>query len=154
VQHLDEVQHQAIDRNQALAEAQGQQNNDIGRYLNQLGEAMDSNEKDRFNELMSLHEDIGKIREQIAQGNNQPQTDINIIGPAEVVAPILPEETVPVNIVPLPSIVTPAPTSKPAKASVSVNIPMQTPPAAVMTVSEHSEQASPVIHSRKYLQDA
>lgn len=151
VEHLDEVQHHAIDKAQALAEAQGQQTNEIGRYLHELGEVMDSNRKDHYNELLTLHEDIGKIRDQIAQGGLHAQTEVKIIAPPEEAPPKLPPKTtpVPVQASQVPDILTPAP--PPAQTSVSVNVPVQAPPAAIMSVHEHSEDGgSPVMHSRKH----
>lgn len=151
VEHLDDVQHQAIDKAQALAVAQGQQANEIGRYLHELGEVMDSNRKDHYNELLTLHEDIGKIRDQIAEGGLNAKTEVKIIPPPEEAAPVPPPKnaTIPVTVTRIPEILTPA--QPPAQTSVSVNIPAQAPPAAIMSVHEHSDHDSPAINSRKFV---
>ncbi len=52
----------------ALAEAQGNQQNEIGRYLHSMGELMDNENKRHHDELKTLHDDIGRIRDQMARG--------------------------------------------------------------------------------------
>jgi len=119
---------------------------------------MDSNRKDHYDELLTLHEDIGKIRDQIARGGLNAQTEVKIIPPPEEAAPVPPPKTAPVTVKvhPVPEILTPAqpptpaPVQPPAQSSVSVNVPIQAPPAAIMSVHEHSENGSPVPRSRKH----
>jgi hypothetical protein len=113
VNHLDQVQHEAIDKADALAEAQGLQANEIGRYLHELGTVMDSNRVEQMRELMTLHEDIGRIRDQL---NHPP--------------PALPAKSPPRLVVP------PSPA---VQVTVNNEKPTQQMPAAVMNITEHSE---------------
>jgi hypothetical protein len=129
VNHLDQVQHEAIGKAEALAEAQGQQSNEIGRYLHELGTVMDQNRADQMRELVTLHEDIGRIRDQL----NHPPPPLPPKTPVKVVAPPQsPTLQVTVNTA----------TSEKAKPTHS---PQQMP-AAVMNISEQSEHGeSPVL---------
>jgi hypothetical protein len=129
VNHLDQVQHEAIDKAEALAEAQGQQSNEIGRYLHQLGSVMDQNRADQMRELMTLHEDIGRIRDQL----NHPPPPVPPKTPVVLAEPPQsPAVQVTVNTAP----------SEKAKPTPSPQ-PM---PAAVMNITEHSDYGeSPVL---------
>lgn len=142
VEHLDDIQHEAIDKADALAEAQGQQQNEISRYLHELGEVMDADRKNHFSELLTLHEDIGRIRDDLAKGPGQ--TEVRII-PPEPAPPVPPKAA---------SVIGKAPTVVPPPAPaahVEVNVPAPQPPvAAVMSISEHSDGASPPIISRAF----
>lgn len=108
---------------------------------------MNAESKDHYNELKTLHEDIGRIRDQL----NNPQTQVKIIAPE--IGPVPPPKTPVRSAIPVITTTTavPAPSETqvpiaphPVQTSVSVNVPPQGIPAAVMTLSEHSNQTSPV----------
>ena len=120
VNHLDQTQHEAIDKAQALAEAQGLQANEIGRYLHEFGSVMDRNRAEQMKELLALHEDIGRIRDQL----NHPPPPLPAKSPPRLAAPPSPAVQVTVNE---------------EKQSHQM-------PAAVMNISEQSEQGgSPIL---------
>ena len=123
------------------------QQNEISRYLHEIGDAMNAESKDHYNELKTLHEDIGRIRDQLSN----PQTQVKIIAPET--GPVPPPKTPLPSAVPAvtttTSVLVPPETQAsasqlPVQTSVSVNVPPQGLPAAVMTLSEHSNEASPV----------
>lgn len=148
VEHLDDIQHEAIDKADALAEAQGQQQNEISRYLHELGEVMDADRKNHFSELLTLHEDIGRIRDDLSKGPGQ--TEVRVIPPEP--APPVPPKAISVTGKAPTAVPPPAPTPAPAPAAhVEVNVaPPQPPLAAVMSISEHSDGASPPLFSREF----
>jgi hypothetical protein len=123
------------------------QQNEISRYLHEIGDAMNAESKDHYNELKTLHEDIGRIRDQLSN----PQTQVKVIAPET--GPVPPPKTPVPSTVPVITTTTSVPVPPetqapiaqlPVQTSVSVNVPPQSIPAAVMTLSEHSNQASPV----------
>ncbi|GHJ85207.1 hypothetical protein NliqN6_1609 [Naganishia liquefaciens] len=120
VNHLNQSQHEAIDKAEALAEAQGLQANEISRYLHELGSVMDNNRVEQMKELMTLHEDIGRIRDQL----NHPPPPLPPKSPPELAVPASPAVQVTVNN----------------------EKPPQQMPAAVMNITEQSEHGeSPVL---------
>lgn len=173
IEQVEDNQHEFMDKAQALAEAQGQQSNEISRYLHELGEVMDSNRKDHYNELLTLHEDIGRIRDQLSRPPPNPQTEVKIIAPAEEKSPLPPpkdiapmsvgtpqkkihRKVVPVMPTALGSPVPPAATvvvnnAPPVVASpapIVAPVATQDIPAATMTISEHSDHGSPAKTSK------
>lgn len=132
VNHLDQSQHEANEKAEALAEAQGLQTNEIGRYLHQLGSVMDKNRAEQLNELATLHDDIGRIRDAL----NHPPPPLPAKSPTRAVVPEAPVQ-VTVNTEPTRPVLSRPPSMHPTPQ------PMQT---AVMDIMEHSESGeSPVI---------
>ncbi len=68
-------------RQDTLQQAQGQQQNEISRYLNDLSTVLDNNRQNQQNELHTLHEDIGRIRDQL----NRPAAVVQMPLPTDMV---------------------------------------------------------------------
>ncbi|KAJ9092318.1 hypothetical protein QFC19_008752 [Naganishia cerealis] len=133
VHHIDQSQHDANEKAEALAEAQGLQTNEIGRYLHQLGSVMDKNRAEQSHELATLHDDIGRIRDAL----NHPPPPLPAKSPTRV---IVSDPPVQVTMHPTP----------------------QQMPAAVMNITEQSESgespitgtAGPIETAKDHQQDA
>lgn len=117
---------QPMDHAQIMAQAQGEQQNEIGGYLHDLSRVLDHNKQTQHQELRTLHEDIGRIRDQLVRGRT----------PVSVVQPLVMDNTL---------IGLPVTASQMVPVLVDAPVPVeQQPAAAVMNISEKSDYGSPI----------
>lgn len=106
----------------ALVRAQGEQQNEIGRYLSDLGSAMDAGREEQRKELETLHEDIGRIRDQL-NNPTRPSSMVKELPAIPTVVPVAAEST----------------TATPG------------PQMATMNISEHSHDSPIIVDKGKHL---
>lgn len=126
--HAAEVVHKvpvSAGTEDALVRAQGEQQNEIGRYLNDMASAMDAGREAQRKELETLHDDIGRIRDQLASPRPTVAKDLSAT-PVVIAAPSVAGD------VPTAVAITPQVSAAPARAP---------PQMATMTISEHSHDS-------------
>lgn len=119
----------------ALARAQGEQQNEIGRYLTDMATAMDAGREAQRKELETLHDDIGRIRDQLATPRSTTAKDL----PAT-----------PVTVAAAPQVAAEAPSVKASPAGPAAITPAQ-PQMATMTISEHSHDSPTEANKREQI---